>query len=57
MNIMERIKAFWRFLDACAMDVDPVADLAERVARLERQLAEKPPRATGQFAAASKNMP
>jgi hypothetical protein len=35
MSIMERIRAFWRFLDDCATDVDPVADLAERVARLE----------------------
>lgn len=54
MRFMERIRAFWRFLDECATDVDPVADLAERVTRLEQQLAEKPPHAARQREAAAK---
>jgi hypothetical protein len=57
MSIMERIRSFWRFLDACATDVDPVSDLAERVARLERQLAEKPHLATSPGPATGKTVP
>lgn len=43
MKIIERLKQFWDYFDrfAEAMDDDPVEDLRNRVARLERRAAQE----------------
>jgi hypothetical protein len=42
MNVVQRFRAVWRFLDVCATDHGAVAELAERVARLEKRSPEGP---------------
>jgi hypothetical protein len=39
MALGDRLRALWRFLDECAAEIDPVADLHDRVAALEDRLA------------------